>query len=255
LKEWNIPREAVTLVAAGGSGVRLAAMEKKALDATVLPYDHAAMGSKAGLRILADMPTLVPSFPDKVIIMRRSFVQKERDKVKRFLQGLSEAIYEISVSPEKGMSVLSKRLNVKDPKVIEENYNTYGRLFAFPPRVGRKGMDGVLEQIQQQSGGAKSNLGSRGLSMKVSLMSWREKDSFRGLTKNNAPPKSCLKGSSFSAGWTRRDHDRPASAKCRRMQLRSDYVRGESKCENRLDSRGAIDICACRQCRCAIECG
>ena len=52
LKEWNIPRETVTLVvAAGGSGVRLAAMEKKGLDATVLPYDHAAMGSKAGLRI------------------------------------------------------------------------------------------------------------------------------------------------------------------------------------------------------------
>jgi len=41
--------------------------------------------------------------------------------------------------------------------VIEENYNTYGRLFAFPPRVGRKGMDSVLEQIQQQSGGAKSD--------------------------------------------------------------------------------------------------
>jgi ABC-type nitrate/sulfonate/bicarbonate transport system substrate-binding protein len=54
------------------------------LDATVLPYDHAAMGSKAGLRILADMPTLVQSFPDKVIIMRRSFVQKERDMVKKF---------------------------------------------------------------------------------------------------------------------------------------------------------------------------
>jgi hypothetical protein len=55
------------------------------------------------------------------------------------------------------MSILSKRLGVKDPKVIEENYNIYGRLFAFPPRVGRKGMDGVLEQIQQQSGGAKSD--------------------------------------------------------------------------------------------------
>ena len=157
LKEWNIPREAVTLVAAGGSAVRLAAMEKKGLDATVLPYDHAAAGSKAGLRVLGDMPTLVPSFPDKVIIMRRSFVQKERDTVKRFLQGLSEAIYQVSVSPEKSMSILSKRLGVKDPKVIEENYNTYGRLFAFPPRVGRKGMDSVLDQIQQQSGGAKSD--------------------------------------------------------------------------------------------------
>jgi ABC-type nitrate/sulfonate/bicarbonate transport system substrate-binding protein len=177
LKEWNIPREAVTLVAAGGSAVRLAAMEKKGLDATVLPYDHAAAGSKAGLRILADMPTLVPSFPDKVIIMRRSFVQKERDTVKRFLQGLSEAIYEISISPEKGMSVLSKRLGVKDPKVIEDNYNTYGRLFAFPPRVGRKGMDGVLEQIQQQSGGARSDF-EFGRFVDESIIDELERDGF-----------------------------------------------------------------------------
>jgi ABC-type nitrate/sulfonate/bicarbonate transport system substrate-binding protein len=123
------------------------------------------------------MPTLVPSFPDKVIIMRRSFVQKERDTVKRFLQGLSEAIYEISISPEKGMSVLSKRLGVKDPKVIEDNYNTYGRLFAFPPRVGRKGMDGVLEQIQQQSGGARSDF-EFGRFVDESIIDELERDGF-----------------------------------------------------------------------------
>ena len=30
LKEWNIPKEAVTVIAAGGSAVRLAAMEREA---------------------------------------------------------------------------------------------------------------------------------------------------------------------------------------------------------------------------------
>lgn len=65
--------------AAGGSAVRLAAMEKKALDATALPYDQALMATRAGMRVLADIPTLVPNFPDKVITMRRSFVQKERE--------------------------------------------------------------------------------------------------------------------------------------------------------------------------------
>ena len=153
LKEWNIPKSAVTLVAAGGSAVRLAAVEKKALDATVLPYDHALMASRAGMRILADIPSLVPNFPDKVLTMRRSFVQKERDTAKRFLQAMSEAIYQVSINPEKGMSILGKRLGVKDPKVIEENYNTYGRIFAFPPRVGKKGLEGVIEQIQPQTGG------------------------------------------------------------------------------------------------------
>src|SRR6266850_1898413 len=156
LKEWNIQKDAVTLVAAGGSAVRLAAMEKKALDATVLPYDQAITATRAGMRVLADIPNLVPNFPDKVITMRRSFIQKERDTAKRFLQAMSEAIYQVSISPEKGMSVLKKRLGLNDPKVIEENYNTYGRIFAFPPRVGRKGLEGVLEQIQQQTGEAKT---------------------------------------------------------------------------------------------------
>jgi NitT/TauT family transport system substrate-binding protein len=156
LKEWNIQKDTVTLVAAGGSAVRLAAMEKKALDATVLPYDQAITATRAGMRVLADIPNLVPNFPDKVITMRRSFIQKERDTAKRFLQAMSEAIYQVSISPEKGMSVLKKRLGLNDPKVIDENYNTYGRIFAFPPRVGRKGLEGVLEQIQQQTGEAKT---------------------------------------------------------------------------------------------------
>jgi NitT/TauT family transport system substrate-binding protein len=156
LKEWNIQKDAVTLVAAGGSAVRLAAMEKKALDATVLPYDQALTATRAGMRVLADIPNLVPNFPDKVITMRRSFIQRERETAKRFLQATSEAIHQVSIDPGKSMSVLQKRLGVKDSKVLEENYNTYGRIFAFPPRVGRKGLDGVLEQIQQQTGGAKT---------------------------------------------------------------------------------------------------
>jgi ABC-type nitrate/sulfonate/bicarbonate transport system substrate-binding protein len=157
LKEWNIPKEAVTVIAAGGSAVRLAAMDKGGLDATVLPYDQALTAAKLGMRVLADIPNLVPDFPDKVITMRRSFIQKDRDTAKRFLQAISEAIYQVSISSEKSMSVLKKRLGVTDPTVIEENYNLYGRIFAFPPRVGRKGLEGVLEQIQQQTGGSKAD--------------------------------------------------------------------------------------------------
>lgn len=157
LKEWNIPREALTLVAAGGSAVRLAAMEKRGLDATVLPYDQALAATRLGMRILADLPELVSAFPDKVITVRRSFLEKERDTVKRFLQALSEAIYQVTTSKESGMAILKKRLGVRDPKIIEENYHIYGGIFAFPPRVGRGGLGGVLEQMQQQSGGSKAD--------------------------------------------------------------------------------------------------
>ena len=157
LKEWNIPKEAVTIVAAGGSALRLAALDKRALDASVLPYDHALTAARLGMKVLADIPELVPAFPDKVITMRRSYVEKEREAAKKYLQALSEAIYQVNGNREIGATILRKRLGIKDNKIIEENLNIYGSVFSFPPRVGRAGLSGVLEQMQQQSGGAKND--------------------------------------------------------------------------------------------------
>jgi len=157
LKEWNIPKEAVTLVAAGGSAVRLAALEKRGLDATVLPYDHALAASRMGMKILADIPELVPAFPDKVITMRRSYLERERDSVKKYLQALTEGSYQVNSDREISASILRKRLGLSDNKVIEENLNIYTGIFSLPARVGRAGLSGVLEQMQQQSGGGKGD--------------------------------------------------------------------------------------------------
>jgi len=157
LKEWNIPKEAVTLVAAGGSAVRLAALEKKGLDATVLPYDHALAATRMGMKVLADIPELVPAFPDKVITMRRSYLERERDSVKKYLQALTEGTYLVNNNREISAGILRKRLGLHDNKVIEENLNIYTGVFSLPARVGRAGLTGVLEQMQQQSGCARSD--------------------------------------------------------------------------------------------------
>jgi NitT/TauT family transport system substrate-binding protein len=177
LKEWNIPKESVTVVAAGGSALRLAALEKRALDATVLPYDHALAASRMGMKVMADFPELVPSFPDKVITMRRSYLEKERDTAKKYLQALSEAIYQVTSNRELATGILRKRLGVRDPKVVEENYSIYGGVFSFPPRVGRAGLAGVLEQMQQQASGAKSDFELKRF-LDESLIDELERDGF-----------------------------------------------------------------------------
>jgi hypothetical protein len=46
---------------------------------------------------------------------------------------------------------------LSDPKAAEENYNIYGGNYSYPPRVGKSGLVGVLEQIQAQSPGAKGD--------------------------------------------------------------------------------------------------
>jgi ABC-type nitrate/sulfonate/bicarbonate transport system substrate-binding protein len=175
LKEWNIPKEAVTLVAAGGSAVRLAALEKKGLDATVLPYDHALAASRMGMKVLADIPELVPTFPDKVITMRRSYLGRERDSVKKYLQALTEGTYLVNTNREISAGILRKRLGLQDNKVIEENLNIYTGVFSLPARVGRAGLSVVLEQMRQQAAVPKVTMRSSGTLTRAPLTNWSVK--------------------------------------------------------------------------------
>ena len=121
------------------------------MDATVISYDHALLAAQKGLTILGDLAEIVPEFPDRLIVVRRSFLEKERDTVKRFLQALSESIYQVSTQREKILPVISSHLKV-DRKVAEETYELYHKVFSMPPRVGRKGFRGVVDIVLQQMG-------------------------------------------------------------------------------------------------------
>jgi len=157
LREWGIPREAVNIIPAGGSAARLMAMDARGLDATVISYDHALIAAQKGMTILGDLAEIVPEFPDRLIVARRSFLEKERDTIKRFLQALSESIYQVSTQREKILPIITRHLQV-DRKVAEETYDLYHNVFSLPPRVGRKGFRDVLEIVLQQMGRPKEEV-------------------------------------------------------------------------------------------------
>jgi len=157
LREWGIPREAVNIIPGGGSTARLMAMDARGLDATVISYDHALIAAQKGMTILGDLAEIVPEFPDRLIVARRSFLDKERDTIKRFLQALSESIYQVSTQREKILPIISRHLKV-DRKVAEETYDLYHNVFSLPPRVGRKGVRDVADVVLQQMGRPKEEV-------------------------------------------------------------------------------------------------
>jgi len=157
LREWGIPREAVNIIPAGGSAARLIAMDARGLDATVISYDHALIAAQKGMTILGDLAEIVPEFPDRLIVARRSFFDKERDTIKRFLQALSESIYQVSTQREKILPIISRHLKV-DRKVAEETYDLYHNVFSLPPRVGRRGVRDVADVVLQQMGRPKEEV-------------------------------------------------------------------------------------------------
>ena len=156
LKEWNIPRQSVTLLASGPAANRLLALSSGAMDATLLAPPETGEAARMGLRTLAHMTDLkAAAFPMNVIATRRSFLEKNRDVVKRFLQAYSEATYQFMTNKQKALALYNQRLKQKDVSVVDETYKYFASTFSFPPRVSHEGMRIAIDMLGQRDPAAK----------------------------------------------------------------------------------------------------
>ena len=152
LRTWNVPRSSVTIFPAGDSMGRIVAMSAKAIDATVLTYPDINEAIRVGMHSLAEMSEMKEaSFPMNVMVVRRSFAEKNRDAVKRFQQAYAEGTYQFMTHKERAVAILSKRLRFKNPKGIEETYQYFARKFSFPTRVSPSGLRNILELLSQRT--------------------------------------------------------------------------------------------------------
>ncbi|HEX5023087.1 MAG TPA: ABC transporter substrate-binding protein [Candidatus Binatia bacterium] len=159
LKAWNIPRQSVTIFPAGDSAARIAALSTKAIDGTMLSYPDINEALRLGLHELVKMPDVKgTSFPMNVMVARRSFVEKNRNLVKRFQQAYAEGTYQFITQREKGLAVLSKRLRFKNPKGLEETYDYFAKSFSMPTRVSHEGLRNTLEIIAQRNPASKIDM-------------------------------------------------------------------------------------------------
>jgi len=152
LKEWNVPRQAVTILQAGGASQRLIGMSAKVLDATVLAQPELGEAQRMGMNVLAHMRDMkTAAFPMNAMVVRRSFLQQNREAVKRYQQAYAEATYQLLNSKEKATAVLSKWLQQKNPKAIEETYQYIATSFSFPTRIAQPGLRNTLDMVSQKN--------------------------------------------------------------------------------------------------------
>lgn len=152
LKEWNLPRQAITILQAGGAPQRLVALSAKALDATVLAQPELGEAMRMGMNVLVHMREMkTAAFPMNAMVVRRSFLQQNRDLVKRFQQAYAEATYQLLNHKDKATAVLAKRLQQKNPKAIEETYQYIATSFAFPTRIAPQGIRNTLDMVAQRN--------------------------------------------------------------------------------------------------------
>jgi ABC-type nitrate/sulfonate/bicarbonate transport system substrate-binding protein len=152
LREWNIPREKVTVLQAGGGANRLVALSNKALDATVLSHPELGEALRMGMNELGNLNEFKSAdYPMSAVAVRRSFMGQNRNVVKRFLMAYAEATYQFMNNQEKGISVLKHRLKQDNVKALEETYKYFAPKFSFPTRVSYNGMNNTMELIAKEN--------------------------------------------------------------------------------------------------------
>jgi NitT/TauT family transport system substrate-binding protein len=152
LKEWNMARQSVTILQAGGAPQRYLALMTKALDATVLAQPEIGEAQRMGMSVLAHMRDMkTAAFPMNAMVVRRSFLQGNRELVKRYQQAYAEATYQMIHNKERATAVLTKWLQQKNPKAIEETYQYVATSFAFPTRISPQGIRNTLDMVAEKN--------------------------------------------------------------------------------------------------------
>jgi ABC-type nitrate/sulfonate/bicarbonate transport system substrate-binding protein len=152
LKEWKIPREKVAVLQAGGGANRLAALNAKALDATVLSHPELGEALRMGMNELGNLSDFKSAdYPMTAVAVRRSFLQNNRDVVKRFMRAYAEGTYQFMNDKETGIKIFKNRLKQENPAALEETYRYFAPQFSFPTRVSHNGLQNTLELIAKEN--------------------------------------------------------------------------------------------------------
>jgi ABC-type nitrate/sulfonate/bicarbonate transport system substrate-binding protein len=117
----------VQIVQAGGGGpsTRLAAMEAKRLDATVLDSPQTVQARRLGFRIVADGLELGIPFLQGGLVTRRAYIQTHEDIVRRVARVVVEAIHHAKTNKQASLAVMQKYLRVQDREALEDAYESF----------------------------------------------------------------------------------------------------------------------------------
>lgn len=149
LRKLGLSRDDVTLKEIGVQ--RLDAVRSGEVAATVLGEPYRTEAFALGLNPIVDL------FADKVpwlysgLVVDRSYLQGNRDTVKRFLKGTIEGNY-LAVSDEaRATKVLASELGLSDPKTIDASYANFKAQTPLNAEVTRLGAKNIIDIVASGS--------------------------------------------------------------------------------------------------------
>jgi ABC-type nitrate/sulfonate/bicarbonate transport system substrate-binding protein len=146
LKGLEYPRDYKLLIIAGGSATNLAALQSGQISATTVavPLNYAA--EEAGFSIVGKLSDGVPYFQTNVIATRRSWAEKNRPVMVRFMRGMVQSLRWLHENREAAIDFLAKEMQLK-PVHARKGWEFYTQNRFWPPD-GEVTMEGLKYNIR-----------------------------------------------------------------------------------------------------------
>ena len=150
------PNKDVTIVVAGTTTERIAAMAAGAIDATLLTPTEVVMARKRGYGEIYDLLDMGIEVQGNGFATSRSFIRSHRDTAKAALKGYVEAVHYILANKSGTSQIMAQYLRNADPEVLDSAYRGFVKMVPKKPYPTVKGIQFHLDQLAAELPQARS---------------------------------------------------------------------------------------------------
>jgi NitT/TauT family transport system substrate-binding protein len=149
LKSWGLePVKDVTILQVGNSPERLAAIAGGKVHGSILSLSQTPRAKKLGLRVLADLSQIEAEYPQGVLYVPASLIEKRPDLIRSFLAAYVEGIRQFKINKQVAYGIIARSSGLKDKAEIEEYHSLLSRNFLLDyPMPTLSGVKTVLEDL------------------------------------------------------------------------------------------------------------
>jgi NitT/TauT family transport system substrate-binding protein len=145
LERFGMTRADVTVREYGGGAKRLAAVRAGEIRATAINEPTTSQAREQGVNILIDLAAEKIPWLFSGVVVRRGDLTARRDLALRFMRAVIEGNYLALTDPARAKAVLTRELNIKNPKIIDISYEDFHAQSPPGMDISMRGVENVLK--------------------------------------------------------------------------------------------------------------
>ncbi len=152
-KGLEYPRDYKILVVAGGSPGNLAAMQSGQISATTVAVPLNFAAEELGFNTLGRLLDAVPQFQSAALATRRSWAEKNRPLMVRFMKGMVQSLRWMHNNKDATVEFLTKEIQLKPALALKGwEYYTQNRIWPYDGEPNMEGMKHNIKTYYEQTG-------------------------------------------------------------------------------------------------------